>query len=142
FSRNGCAASETWSSWTMDPATSRSTATTRPYTSQWVTKSPPGKCSRRQVRAVIRGKAGYTLKSGTKAGHSTPCPGSQVVDPSRFFRPSFARAKPVEHRNMRNRLKQAGLVVAGVLAGVLLSLNFSAVAQREAARYPLPVDEL
>src|SRR5207249_5688793 len=26
--------------------------------------------------------------------------------------------------------------------GVLLSLNFSAVAQREAARFPLPVDEL
>jgi carboxyl-terminal processing protease len=29
-----------------------------------------------------------------------------------------------------------------VLAGILLSLNFSAVAQRETARYPLPVDEL
>ena len=40
------------------------------------------------------------------------------------------------------KLKQASLVLVGVLAGVLLSLNFSAEAQREAARFPLPVDEL
>ena len=40
------------------------------------------------------------------------------------------------------KFKQASLVLVGVLAGVLLSLNFSAVAQREAARFPLPVDEL
>src|SRR5215510_4637442 len=43
---------------------------------------------------------------------------------------------------MGSRFKQVGLVLVGVLAGVLLSLNFSAVAQREAAKYPLPVDEL
>ena len=43
---------------------------------------------------------------------------------------------------MRRNFKQIGLVFVGVLAGVLLSLNFSAVAQREAAKYPLPVDEL
>jgi carboxyl-terminal processing protease len=43
---------------------------------------------------------------------------------------------------MMTRIKQASLVLVGVLAGVLLSLNFSAVAQREAARFPLPVDEL
>jgi carboxyl-terminal processing protease len=43
---------------------------------------------------------------------------------------------------MMTRLKQASLLLVGVLAGVLLSLNFSAVAQREAARFPLPVDEL
>jgi carboxyl-terminal processing protease len=43
---------------------------------------------------------------------------------------------------MKTRIKQASLVLAGVLAGVLISLNFSAVAQREAARFPLPVDEL
>src|SRR3989449_3580842 len=43
---------------------------------------------------------------------------------------------------MMTRIRQAGLVLVGVLAGVLLSLNFSAVAQREAARFPLPVDEL
>jgi len=40
------------------------------------------------------------------------------------------------------KLKQAGLVFIGVIAGVMLSLNFSAVAQREGARFPLPVDEL
>ena len=43
---------------------------------------------------------------------------------------------------MTTRLKQASLVLVGVLAGILLSLNFSAVAQRDTARYPLPVDEL
>src|SRR5713101_6768397 len=43
---------------------------------------------------------------------------------------------------MTTKIKQASLVLVGVLAGVLLSLNFSAVAQREAARFPLPVDEL
>jgi carboxyl-terminal processing protease len=40
------------------------------------------------------------------------------------------------------RFKQASLVLVGLLAGVLLSLNFSAVAQRDGARYPLPVEEL
>jgi carboxyl-terminal processing protease len=40
------------------------------------------------------------------------------------------------------KLKQAGLVFVGIFAGVLLSLNFSAVAQRESTRLPLPVDEL
>jgi carboxyl-terminal processing protease len=44
--------------------------------------------------------------------------------------------------SMGNKFKQISLVLFGVLAGVLLSLNFSAVAQREEARYPLPVDEL
>jgi carboxyl-terminal processing protease len=43
---------------------------------------------------------------------------------------------------MGSKIKQVSLVLVGVLAGVLLSLNFSAVAQREAAKYPLPVDEL
>src|SRR5512144_1843122 len=43
---------------------------------------------------------------------------------------------------MKTKIRQAGLVAVGVLAGILLSLNFSAVAQREAARFPLPVDEL
>jgi len=43
---------------------------------------------------------------------------------------------------MAYKIKQISLVLIGVLAGVLLSLNFSAVAQREAARFPLPVDEL
>jgi len=43
---------------------------------------------------------------------------------------------------MKTRIKQVSLVLIGVLAGVLLSLNFSAVAQRDAARFPLPIDEL
>jgi len=43
---------------------------------------------------------------------------------------------------MKIKFKQVGLVFLGALAGVLLSLNFSAVAQREGARSPLPVEEL
>jgi carboxyl-terminal processing protease len=43
---------------------------------------------------------------------------------------------------MRNKLHQIGLVVIGVLIGVAVSLNFSAVAQKEAATAPLPIEEL
>ncbi len=44
---------------------------------------------------------------------------------------------------MSGKFKQIGLVFIGVLCGVLLSLNFSAVAQRDSStRLPLPVDEL
>jgi carboxyl-terminal processing protease len=43
---------------------------------------------------------------------------------------------------MMTKFKQASLVLVGALAGILLALNFSAVAEREAARFPLPVDEL
>jgi carboxyl-terminal processing protease len=44
---------------------------------------------------------------------------------------------------MRNRFQQVGLIVVGVLLGVLVSLNFSAVAQKEAASLaPLPIEEL
>ena len=44
---------------------------------------------------------------------------------------------------MASKMKQFSLVAVGVLAGILLSLNFSAVAQREATtRLPLPIEEL
>ncbi|NMG44502.1 PDZ domain-containing protein [Aromatoleum toluvorans] len=42
---------------------------------------------------------------------------------------------------MRNKLQKAGLVMTGVVAGVLISLNFSASADK-AAQAPLPVEEL
>ena len=42
---------------------------------------------------------------------------------------------------MRNKFQKAGLVMTGVFAGVLISLNFSASADR-AAPAPLPVEEL
>jgi carboxyl-terminal processing protease len=42
---------------------------------------------------------------------------------------------------MGNKLQRIGLVVAGVLIGVAISLNFSAVAQKDAA-LPLPIEEL
>jgi carboxyl-terminal processing protease len=42
---------------------------------------------------------------------------------------------------MGNKLKQAGLVLTGAIAGILISLNFSAVANKEAAA-PLPIEEL
>jgi carboxyl-terminal processing protease len=43
---------------------------------------------------------------------------------------------------MRNRLQQFGLISLGVCLGVMLSLNFSAVAQHETDTSPLPVEEL
>jgi carboxyl-terminal processing protease len=42
---------------------------------------------------------------------------------------------------MRSKLQQAGLVFVGLVAGILISVQFSAVAQKEAAA-PLPVEEL
>lgn len=42
---------------------------------------------------------------------------------------------------MRNKLQKAGLVMTGVVAGVLISLNFSASADK-ATQAPLPVEEL
>lgn len=42
---------------------------------------------------------------------------------------------------MRNKLQQAGLVLFGLVAGILVSLNYSAIAQKEAAA-PLPIEEL
>ena len=42
---------------------------------------------------------------------------------------------------MRKRLQQLGLIALGVCLGVMLSLNFSAVAEHEALS-PLPIDEL
>ena len=40
------------------------------------------------------------------------------------------------------KVKQIGLVLIGVIAGVALSLNFSAVAQRDLTRLPLPIEDL
>ena len=43
---------------------------------------------------------------------------------------------------MKYKLQKIGLILIGAVAGALLSLNFSAVAQKEGARAPLPVEEL
>ncbi|MDP1538305.1 MAG: S41 family peptidase [Burkholderiales bacterium] len=43
---------------------------------------------------------------------------------------------------MRSRLNQFGLIIVGVLFGVAISLNYSAIAQRETASLPLPIEEL
>ncbi len=43
---------------------------------------------------------------------------------------------------MRYKLHQIGLIAVGVLLGVLISLNFSAVAQKNGASTPLPIEEL
>jgi len=42
---------------------------------------------------------------------------------------------------MRNKLQQAGLIAFGLIAGIFISLNFSANAEKQAAA-PLPVEEL
>ena len=41
---------------------------------------------------------------------------------------------------MRNKFSQFGLIVVGVLIGVAISLNFSAVAQRDSGALPLPIE--
>jgi carboxyl-terminal processing protease len=43
---------------------------------------------------------------------------------------------------MRNKLHHVGLIALGILVGVAISLNYSAVAQKEAAFAPLPIEEL
>lgn len=43
---------------------------------------------------------------------------------------------------MRSTLQQAGLIFIGLLAGILISVNYTAVAQKEGAASPLPVEEL
>ncbi|MGH8600562.1 MAG: S41 family peptidase, partial [Burkholderiales bacterium] len=42
---------------------------------------------------------------------------------------------------MRNKFRQIGLVVIGVLVGVAITVNYSAIADKDALA-PLPVDEL
>jgi carboxyl-terminal processing protease len=42
---------------------------------------------------------------------------------------------------MRSKLQQAGLVFVGLLAGILISVNYTAIAQKESPA-PLPVEEL
>lgn len=43
---------------------------------------------------------------------------------------------------MSSKIKQLALVVGGVLIGVAISLNYSAIAQRDGAKLPLPLEEL
>jgi len=43
---------------------------------------------------------------------------------------------------MRNKLHHIGLIALGILMGVAISLNFSAVAQKDAGFAPLPIEEL
>lgn len=43
---------------------------------------------------------------------------------------------------MRNKFGQFGLIVVGILIGVAISLNFSAVAQRDSRALSLPIEEL
>ena len=43
---------------------------------------------------------------------------------------------------MSSKLQQVGLVVSGLVAGILVSLHFSASAGKEAATASLPIEEL
>ena len=43
---------------------------------------------------------------------------------------------------MQNRFRNFGLILVGVVAGVLISLNFQAIADLKSARSSLPIDEL
>src|SRR5918993_2700558 len=55
-------------------------------------------------------------------------------------RPSLIRA--IRGFVMRKKFSQFGLIVVGVLTGVAISLNYSAVAQRDGGALPLPIEEL
>src|SRR5688500_17530034 len=50
----------------------------------------------------------------------------------------------MENHLMGDKMRQVGLVTFGAIAGVMLSLNFSAVANKEpqGVMHPLPVEEL
>ena len=43
---------------------------------------------------------------------------------------------------MSSKLQQVGLVASGLIAGILVSLNFSASAGKEEALSALPIEEL
>src|SRR3954464_3911310 len=53
-----------------------------------------------------------------------------------------SRLRAIRGSVMRNKFSQFGLIVVGVLIGVAISLNFSAVAQRGTGALPLPIEEL
>src|SRR5215213_8241735 len=58
------------------------------------------------------------------------------------MRHTRAALRAVKEFVMRNKFSQFGLIAVGVLIGVAISLNFSAVAQREGGALPLPIEEL
>src|SRR5687767_3747795 len=58
------------------------------------------------------------------------------------MRRSRAALRAIKEFAMRNKFSQFGLIVVGVLIGVAISLNFSAVAQKNTAALPLPIEEL
>ena len=43
---------------------------------------------------------------------------------------------------MSSKLKQVGLVASGLIAGIFISLNYSASAGKDAATAALPIEEL
>src|SRR5262245_13621350 len=50
-------------------------------------------------------------------------------------------APPRQRKSMMNNWKKAGLIGLGAVLGVLLSLNFSVIAQRD-AKLPIPYEDL
>ena len=50
--------------------------------------------------------------------------------------------KPPAGNTLSNKIKAAGLVGIGAVAGVMLSLNFSAVAERQSTMLNLPIEEV
>jgi carboxyl-terminal processing protease len=56
-------------------------------------------------------------------------------------RPLSATGLNYERSNMRSRIEKFGLVAVGLIAGVFISLHFSAVAEKDTLT-PLPIEEL
>jgi carboxyl-terminal processing protease len=59
----------------------------------------------------------------------------------RTTKPPLPSGNKAGIKDMQSKLKNVGLIAVGVVAGVLVSLNFEAIADR-AARSPLPIEEL
>src|SRR6266511_5477447 len=58
------------------------------------------------------------------------------------MRRTLSTLRAIKEFAMRNKFSQLGLIVVGVLIGVAISLNFSAVAQKNTTALPLPIEEL
>ena len=92
-------------------------------TLQGARRSPGGRVRRDE-------KPGYTSKSGTTGRPSTPRRGSRGT-----------RRRVTEEHDESTDGRRRGLIGLGTVLGALLTLNFSAIAQRD-AKLPIPYEDL
>src|SRR5574340_1082801 len=102
-------------------------ATTRRSTSRWAIPCAAKTLSPPWVAAAATKIPVYTSSCVSKENHSIQTHGSGSAERERSY--------------MSSRIEKIGLVAIGLVAGILLSLNFSAVADKD-TQLPLPVEEL